>query len=82
MEQEEQHTVDPQFLKGFNNGYLLAKHEPALAAQLTATPNDQNPFFKGFTAGKQEHDKEMRDWAKGFSKGTPAKDERDQHKER
>lgn len=81
MEQDE-HTVDPYYLKGFNNGYLLAKHEPELAAQLTANPNDHNPYFKGLVCGKQEYDREAREWAKSFSKGAPAKEDRDQQKER
>ncbi len=75
MENEEL-AVDPQFLKGFNEGYLLAKHEPELAALITGNQNDHNGYFKGLTGGKQEYDKEVREWAKGFSKGTPAKDER------
>jgi len=81
MEQEEV-TVDPQYLKGFNNGYLLAKHEPQLAAQLTAQPNDHNEYFKGLVGGKAEYEKEAREWAKSFSKGAPEKDDRDIHKER
>lgn len=81
MEQEE-YGVDPQYLKGFNGGYLLCKHEPALAAKLTATPNDHNPYFAGLVAGKQQYDKEAREWAKSFSKGQHDKDDRDMQKER
>ena len=81
MEQEET-SVDPQFLKGFNNGYLLAKHDPELAAKLTAHNNERNPYFNGLVGGKQEYEKEVREWSKSFSKGTPAKDDRDIHKER
>lgn len=76
-EQQEQ-----QYIKGFNSGYLLAKHEPELATQLTAMTNEQNPYFKGLISGKQEYDKEVREWAKSFSKGTPAKEDRGNHKER
>jgi len=81
MEQEEI-TVDPQYLKGFNNGYLLARHEPDLAAQLAAHPNNHNEYFKGLVGGKQEYDREAREWAKNFSKGRPDKDDREVHKER
>ena len=81
MEQEEL-TVDPQYQKGFNNGYLLARFEPELAAQLTAQPNDQNEYFKGLVGGKSEYENEVREWAKSFSKGQPTKDDRDVHKER
>ena len=76
-EQQEQ-----QYIKGFNSGYLLSKHEPTLAAQLTATANEHNPYFKGFVSGKQEHNKEVREWSKSFSKGAPAKEDRGNHKER
>ncbi len=81
MEQEEQ-TVDPQYLKGFNNGYLLAQHEPGLAAKLAAHPNPNNEYFSGLMSGKEEYDKEAREWAKGFSRGTPSREDRDLDKER
>lgn len=45
-EQEELYT------KGFNNGYLLARHEPELAAKLMASSNEQNPYLHGFAGGK------------------------------
>lgn len=77
MEEQEQ-----LYTKGFNNGYLLAKHEPELAARLTATPNEQNPFFNGLASGKQQYEKEVREWAKGFSKGTHEKGDREQDKTR
>jgi hypothetical protein len=81
MEQEET-TVDPQYLKGFNNGYLLARHEPELAAQLSATPNDHSGFFKGLVGGKEQYEKEVREWSKSFNKGNPTMGDRDIHKER
>jgi hypothetical protein len=81
MEQEEQ-AVDARYLKGFNNGYLLAKHEPELMAKLTAQTNEQSEYFKGLVSGKQEYEKELREWSKSFSKGTPAKDDREQQQER
>ena len=75
---EEQTHVDQDYLKGFNSGYLLAKHEPSLASQLAAHPNQQNEYFKGMLAGKQQHERE---WAKSFSKGAPIIDEMDRNKE-
>lgn len=81
MEQEEL-NIDPHYLKGFNNGYLIAKHDPQLAAELSKHQNDQNPYFNGLIGGKQEYEKEAREWAKSFSKGAPAKDEQDIQKER
>jgi len=81
MEQEEL-TVDPHYLKGFNNGYLLARHEPELAAQLMANPNGDNAYFKGLAGGKEQYEKEVREWSRSFSKGAPAKDDREKPKER
>ena len=71
---------DEQYTKGFNNGYLLARHEPELAAKLAANPNEQNPFFRGIAGGKAQYEKEVKEWAKGFSKDAPGKDEREQDK--
>jgi len=82
MEQEPQHPQQEQhFIKGFNHGYLLAKHEPELAAKLTAQPNSHNEYFNGLVGGKQEYEKEAQEWAKSFSRGTPDKD-RDTTKDR
>lgn len=80
--EEQEFNVDPHYLKGFNNGYLLAKHEPELAAQLTVRPNDHNEYFKGLVGGKEEYEKEVREWSKSFSKVNPAKDDRGKDKER
>ncbi|MGY3213962.1 hypothetical protein [Mucilaginibacter sp. HD30] len=73
---------EQQYISGFNRGYLIAKHEPDLAAKLAATPNQENPFFSGLIDGKEQYEMEVREWTKGFSRGTPAKDDRDIHKER
>ena len=74
--------VDALYLKGFNNGYLLAKHEPELAAKLMVQPNDQNVYFKALVAGKNEYEAESKAWAKSFSKGGGAKGDRGVDKER
>ncbi len=73
---------EKHYIKAFNNGYLLAKHEPALAAQLANTPNQHDPHFEALMSGKAEYEKEVREWSKGFSRGGPAKDERQIDKER
>lgn len=75
-EQEEKYT------KGFNNGYLLARHEPELAAKLMANPNEQNPYFRGLVGGRAQYEQEVKEWAKGFSKGMTGKDDREQDKSR
>ncbi len=73
---------EQQYIKGFNNGYLLAKHEPGLAAQLAANPNEQNDYFKGLIGGKQQYDKETQEWAKSFTRQVPAKEDRSKEQER
>jgi hypothetical protein len=60
MEQEEI-KVDPQYLKGFNNGYFLSKHEPDVMAKIVVHANDHNEYFKGLVSGKQEYEREVRD---------------------
>ena len=77
MEEQEEH-----YIKGFNNGYLLAKHEPDLAGQLTAYPNAENAYFGGLTEGKAQYEREVLEWSKSFSKGAPSKDEREKGLER
>ena len=80
MELQEQ-EYEQRYTKGFNNGYLLAKHDPALAAQLSVRPNDHSAYFKGLMGGKEEYEKEVREWAQSFSKGSPTKDHRDNERE-
>lgn len=72
------------FLKAFNNGYLLAKHEPELAAKLTAQKNDNSEYFNALVSGKKEFEREIetQQWAKSFSKGKPARDDKNLDKER
>jgi len=77
MEEQEQ-----LYIKGFNNGYLLAKHEPALAAQLAVNDNAHNAYFGGLIGGKAEYEKEIREWSKSFSRNSSAKDDRDKQMER
>lgn len=47
---------EQQFIKGFNNGYLLAKHEPELLKQLLTINKNNNDYIKGVAFGKKEHD--------------------------
>lgn len=50
----------PEFLKGFNHGYQLSKHEPELLnkllqAQTDSTPSDYN---RAMQQGKEQHQRE------------------------
>ena len=73
---ENELIVDKQYLKGFNDGYLVAEHEPQLAAQLVKHPNNHSLYFKGVVSGKQEFDMEkVKERLKGMSRNNPpAKD--------
>lgn len=61
-------TQGQQFTKGFNNGYLLAKHELMLLKQLLVAKNE-NEYVKGMVSGKKQYDIEkMRVRLKTISK--------------
>ena len=71
------------YIQAFNNGYLLAKHEPELAAKLAAQKNDDSEYFKALVSGKKEFEKEaeIQQWLNNFSKGK-ARDDKNLDKER
>jgi len=75
---------EQQYIQAFNNGYLLAKHEPELAAKLTAQKNDDSEYFKALVSGKKEFEKEaeIQQWLNNFSKGKLARDDKNLDKER
>lgn len=48
-----------EILEGFNAGYLIEKHRPALAKQLVAAVEGMElPFTQGFVQGSVEYTKE------------------------
>ena len=58
MEEQDQDKVDPDYLKGFNEGYILAQHSPELARNL-ANINSESSRFAGFKAGQEQHQAEQ-----------------------
>lgn len=52
MEKNEQ-----DYIKGFNSGYLLSKHEPELLAKLLKGDN-VHQYIQGMQAGKKQYDRE------------------------
>lgn len=44
------------YVKGFNNGYILTKHRPKLAAQLLQSITPSNDYLSGFISGKEEYE--------------------------
>lgn len=52
MENQEQ-DASPDYLKGFNEGYVLSRHMPELSEKLAkALPDDERS--KGFKSGREE----------------------------
>ncbi|KAB2879764.1 hypothetical protein F9K33_07980 [bacterium] len=75
-------TPEELIQKGFNDGYLLAKYQPELAVKLAQQQNPQSPYYTGLVSGKAEYEAEVNAWAKGFSRGTQERDDREMDKER
>jgi hypothetical protein len=50
MEEQEQ-----QYIKGFNGGYLLSKHEPDLTAKISQNLQPNTGYLEGFLSGKEEY---------------------------
>lgn len=48
-----------EFLKGFNNGYQLSKHEPELLNKLLQTQQTGNTdYTRAMQQGKEQHQRE------------------------
>ena len=48
-----------QLVEGFNAGYVLERHRPELAQQISqAVASVEEEFFQGFVAGSQQYAKE------------------------
>lgn len=75
-------TPEELIQKGFNDGYLLAKYQPELAAKLAKQQNEQSPYYTGLVSGKAEYEAEVNAWAKGFSRGMPNREGKDLDRER
>lgn len=63
QEYAEEYTNDDfdmeEYVKGFNDSYLLAAHEPSLLADIIPGLNPTNDFFSGFFAGKAQWEREQ-----------------------
>lgn len=51
-------TLTPYYIKGFNNGYFLAEHNPTLTEQLIRTETD-NDYIQGLKDGKKTYELEQ-----------------------
>lgn len=90
-EKEKEEKLSPDYIKGFNDGYFIGKHEPELASQLQAVESTSDRV-QGFKAGVLEITKEKNkafypSWLKenkkdmGLDKNSPDKDKGDFDKE-
>lgn len=70
----EEDPTNPDYQKGFNDGYLIAGHEPDLADKLKNLP-DTTPRMEGFQEGRKQllRDK-FRERLPGWVKDDPEKD--------
>ncbi len=79
MNEHMETTPDTQYLKGFNEGYLLNKHFPELSRQLAKSlEQSAAAYAEGFTDGTLQYDKD-RDTDR--DKDVEREKEKDQEKE-
>jgi hypothetical protein len=58
MVSEEEQEPSPEFVKAFNQGYVLQKHEPELLSKILKTDNSGSEQIKAIEAGKRQQQKE------------------------
>lgn len=51
-------TTEEKYVKGFNSGYLLAKHEPKLLAAVVRNLHPTTGYIEGLFSGKGEFERE------------------------
>lgn len=79
---EETTTPSPEYLKGFNEGYTLAKESPALADQLSQVKHD-GERIKGFHDGRRQFVMEkVIEERKGRAVSSPPKSSKDKSRDR
>jgi hypothetical protein len=47
---------EEKYIKGFNKGYLLSKHEPALTTKITQNLQSNSEYVEGLIAGTEEYE--------------------------
>lgn len=68
-------NTEKEFIKGFNTGYQLSKHDPDLLKQLTKSEANNSDYFKALALGAKQHDREkLLDQLKQSSKKNKGKD--------
>ena len=51
-------TQEHLFIKGFNSGYILAKHMPILLLKIVKNVSPAGDFIEGLFSGKEEYELE------------------------
>jgi hypothetical protein len=49
-------SKEEQYTKAFNNGYILAEHEPHMLKIITENLPSHTAYIDGLNAGKQEYE--------------------------
>lgn len=85
MDYEQDTEASNRFLKGYNDGYLMAQHLPDMADTLAQTDNVA-PWFEGFREGHHalvlEQVQENRpEWLKESPKETPQEPPKDKDRD-
>lgn len=44
-----------KYVRGFNDGYIIEKHNPGLAKMLDTEKNRETSYFQGFFDGRKEY---------------------------
>ncbi len=50
---------EKQFIKAFNDGYLLSKYEPELLNTILQGDRSNTPYIQAMALGKEQYEKEM-----------------------
>ena len=50
--------TEKQYVTGFNNGYILAKHEPGLLSKIVKNLSSTTNYLQGLFSGKEEYELE------------------------
>lgn len=56
---EENTSVSPTYLKGFNQGYMLQQHKPEMSEKLMENADMENEYWQGFEGGVKEYTNEI-----------------------
>jgi len=51
--------ISKEYVKGFNNGYLLRKHQPMLMKNLEQGIKGESPYVQGLKDGNVEYENEL-----------------------